>query len=482
MRPERVERRRPSAHFRRLPQTTRHVGGRAERGAADRTTGHDSTFQRKRGAMSEAKSVEIWFRGEGVGVPAAKAGGYLHDFGDGLYFSDKLQVAEVYARRRAKDPAGRRVWLVAVKRATLGQVLDLSADPRWTRFMNDTSDRMLLGRSRLYYLKLQHERYGQFFQEFLRLHKISLEKYDAVIGPEYNLGGRQLCILHKRGHAAPLQQRLRTQFRPAHLVQARLAAVGRLVRLKTGAIPLRPSAVASKTLRVVSARGSAAGNGRIGAGATAAGVGVALFEIAFQFLWPWLWQKYGLEPMLQQQIDERAPGVEADLVEQLLHAAHLRYLGGRAYANVTLHIKWTHTQSSSTPIDYHPGVSVPEFRGPADVNVTGRDIETQRDVSPSRGWGDDIFETITGVEIRYEQVTSSSEVHLAEGYQEFYNAVIEELSWYHDRLLGDGYSQPVGDARDSLLTGRQVVLHATSDYFGLDVQVVEKHFRDLFLL
>src|SRR5262249_5586554 len=104
-----------------------------------------------------------------------------------------------------------RVWWVAVDRSSLGSVLDLTMDSRWSRFMNEPIHKG--GNSRLYYLKIKHELYDQFFREFLTLNKIDIKKFDAGIGPEYNVGGKQLAILHKNGLATSLNRRIRGLFR-----------------------------------------------------------------------------------------------------------------------------------------------------------------------------------------------------------------------------------------------------------------------------
>ena len=51
-------------------------------------------------------SYETWFRGEGAGVAPGKPGGSSHDFGDGMYLTDRQNVAEVYAARRAAGAGG----------------------------------------------------------------------------------------------------------------------------------------------------------------------------------------------------------------------------------------------------------------------------------------------------------------------------------------------------------------------------------------
>jgi len=163
--------------------------------------------------MPDQLSLETWFRGEGVGVPPARPGGYLQDFGDGMYLTDSQDVAGIYARRRAPIAANQRVLTVTLERISLGRVLDLSMDPRWTQFMNTPLSKST--GSRLYYLKIKHELYNQFFEEFLELHKIDIKSFDAVVGPEYNLGGRQLCILHRNGLPSGLNLRIRALFRSA---------------------------------------------------------------------------------------------------------------------------------------------------------------------------------------------------------------------------------------------------------------------------
>jgi hypothetical protein len=135
-----------------------------------------------------AVNVQIWFRGEGAGVNPARPGGHLHDFGDGVYFTDQESVARIYAQRRAPALADQRVWMVSLDRSTLGRVLDLTLDTRWHQFMNG-KDPMLVGKTRLEYLKIKHELYDQFFKEFLRLHKLDINSYDVVIGPQIQSRG-----------------------------------------------------------------------------------------------------------------------------------------------------------------------------------------------------------------------------------------------------------------------------------------------------
>src|SRR5262249_53451020 len=45
-------------------------------------------------------------------------------------------------------------------------------------------------------IELANENYNRFFEAFLEQHQIRIAEYDAVIGPEFVRGGRQLCIRH----------------------------------------------------------------------------------------------------------------------------------------------------------------------------------------------------------------------------------------------------------------------------------------------
>ncbi len=158
----------------------------------------------------------IWYRGEGKGVTPSSPGGAPHDLGDGLYLTDTEDVAWIYARTRAQgDLKNYRIWQVKLNSSRLGRVLDLTTDSRWTKFMTTKNDPSLLGKSRLFYLQAQNELYGQFFKEFLKVHKINIESYNAVIGHEYVRGGKQLCILSNKGRIPTRQQaRVRALLRP----------------------------------------------------------------------------------------------------------------------------------------------------------------------------------------------------------------------------------------------------------------------------
>jgi len=78
---------------------------------------------------------ETWFRGEGVGVAPNPAGKNLLDYGDGLYLSDKEDVALQYAKLRAPGDKSWQVLQATIDRQSLGRVLALTTDPRWQKIM-----------------------------------------------------------------------------------------------------------------------------------------------------------------------------------------------------------------------------------------------------------------------------------------------------------------------------------------------------------
>jgi hypothetical protein len=61
---------------------------------------------------------------------------------------------------------------------------------------------------------MKYELYGQFFKEFQQAHNIDIKDFDAVVGPEYVRGGKQLCILNKNGFPTRVSARIRALFRP----------------------------------------------------------------------------------------------------------------------------------------------------------------------------------------------------------------------------------------------------------------------------
>jgi hypothetical protein len=52
------------------------------------------------------------------------------------------------------------------------------------------------------------EHYHDFFKAFVKANKIDLNQYDAVIGPLFQHGGNQMCVLNKTIDRNALQARM----------------------------------------------------------------------------------------------------------------------------------------------------------------------------------------------------------------------------------------------------------------------------------
>ena len=91
------------------------------------------------------------------------------------------------AKLRAPGDKSWQVLQATIDRQSLGRVLDLTTDPRWQKFMSRPmypgTNNANLNRSRLEYVRMKNELYGQFFKEFQQAHNIDIKDFDAVVGP-----------------------------------------------------------------------------------------------------------------------------------------------------------------------------------------------------------------------------------------------------------------------------------------------------------
>jgi hypothetical protein len=346
-------------------------------------------------------AYEIWFRGEGAGVPPARRGGFLHDFGDGLYLSDSEDVAKIYARRRAPNVADERVWMVALERHSLGHVLDLTMDSRWTRFMTEPISRGT--QSRLYYLKIKHELYDQFFREFLSANKIDIRSFDAIICPEYNLGGKQLCILHKNGLASALNRRVRALFRPTTSFVHPTTAGGKL------AVTIR--APTSAKIRFVK-----------GAGGFVASVGLMI--LLSYLINKSIQEMYN--DMIEKQIKALDPDIQASLERQKRKIFSIADNGHKAYAIVNIKVEYY----MSLDIDPEGGGWDQSAPGVELVWVDVRDYKVE-------GAGEETVKVSFGQRFHSTPYTLALELTVPKEELDQYRAAMEELEWYetalHDR-------------------------------------------------
>lgn len=155
-------------------------------------------------------AAEVWFRGQSTTVSPSRPGGDLHDFGDGLYFTDEIRVARTYADTRVLNGGGiPQILSLSIERSQLGSILNLSSDPRWKTYLDTPV--MPSGPNVQAIIQRQHELYGEYFGKFLKINSIDIRNYDAVIGPELVRGGQQLCIVDKGGRPTAIRLQIQRQ-------------------------------------------------------------------------------------------------------------------------------------------------------------------------------------------------------------------------------------------------------------------------------
>jgi hypothetical protein len=247
---------------------------------------------------------ETWYRGEVAGAAPAKPGAWLHDIGEGMYLTDRRNVAEAYGPKRAVDPSTWRVYRAEIDLKGM-RVLDLRTDPRWKE---STSIKGVSFIERVV-KSGGNEQYAKIFQNFLAQHKINLAQYDAVIGPEYVNGGNQICILNKGNQPSALAARIRATFRlDGPRVAARSSA-----KVTLGEIRFR---------------------GRFGQGLRVAGGSLALFGVGLliSILGHLLLQKINRQ-ILEKKLRALQPRIDADAQTRRKEVLALLADGKKAFAN-----------------------------------------------------------------------------------------------------------------------------------------------------
>jgi hypothetical protein len=142
-------------------------------------------------------ALETWYRGTATGSQPASPGTYSHDLLEGLYLTDKLDVAYSYAGTRTTNSDEQLPYVSWGKfdPAARGNVLDLTSgahQQKWTEF----ESRVLPSEGITFRAVMARGggNYGRMFKMFLTENKINVDSYDILIGPEYIRGGRQMCI------------------------------------------------------------------------------------------------------------------------------------------------------------------------------------------------------------------------------------------------------------------------------------------------
>ena len=335
---------------------------------------------------------DTWYRGEGVGVPTAMNGATAaHDLGDGMYLTDRQDVAKRYAEMRSPEPAGQRVYAVTVNTAGL-KVLDLTRDERWQKYMQPLKPGMPSNET---FIRQANENYGKFFQSFCQKYKINLNEYDAVIGPEYVRGGKQMVILAKGGKPAVLQLTVRKSFR---------------VVLQPGATPTRTPT------------GALAYKGKIGAGLRTAGGVVA--TVAVSVLLSYIDMKLR-EWFAREEMKKLEPRIGHSISARTSEVAQILMDGGKPYANITVTVTTiTNNIGLFTPAQ-EPTQSYPIIEL-AEVAISTRNLTSETSKHT--------FGIISPMDT--ETIVYSVPLELSKEEVDLYRAFILELRWYEDQLRG----------------------------------------------
>ncbi len=145
---------------------------------------------------------ELWYRGYAEGAPPPEKG-WVHDLGEGHYFSDSPDAAEEYATTRAQgNPALRRVARGIVDPAKLGRVLDLTKEKDFMTPFKHTKEGVPGVSEGL--PSVSGEPYANLLKGFLQKKNLKLEDFELIIGPEGVRGGRQMCIRNAKTAAQVL--------------------------------------------------------------------------------------------------------------------------------------------------------------------------------------------------------------------------------------------------------------------------------------
>ena len=327
---------------------------------------------------------DIWYRGEAVGVAQDVGKTNPHDFADGMYLTDSVEVATQYAELRSNDRDARRVWSAPIDTQGL-KILDLTSDPRWQKFLRP--DPSLPDGEML--IKQANENYGRMFQSFVKKENIDLSKYDLIIGKEYVRGGRQLCVLHKNNKMSPLAVSIRKAFRPV------------VTRSST-----QPTRIRTRT-------------GGIGAGLKV--IGGAALMIGLQILVDYIWAKL-LGKMLEDEMKKLEPVIDKSLKERTGEIAELLANGKNAFAIVTVKIT-----EGGMHVVMEPGSGFPLPPKVEFIGLTTGDTAANKE-------GPSTNEYFLGGNLTKHEVTYSFPVGLPPDAVSLYKGYRAEMQWYDAQL------------------------------------------------
>jgi hypothetical protein len=152
-----------------------------------------------------------WYRGTAIGVQPAPAGTVYHDFGEGVYLTDTLKVAKMYAETRADGLNSKAVVYEVKLDLSRMNVWDLRKDAAFQNFLKQGGATFTNEDA----MRLSTKGYSEMFQFFVKSNKLQARyaQADVIIGPELIRGGMQMCILHKGGRPSRVAQEVLPQLR-----------------------------------------------------------------------------------------------------------------------------------------------------------------------------------------------------------------------------------------------------------------------------
>jgi hypothetical protein len=320
----------------------------------------------------------------------------------------------MYAKMRAPLPEDLRVWQVTVDRSTLGSVLDLSADARWAQFINEPlvpgSRNPNLLKSRLFFLRTQNELYGQYFEEFLKVNNLDIKTYDAVVGPEYVRGGKQICLLNKNGIPTPLQERIRGLLRPEEWAK-RLTKVLSGQTLPAEEEPIAPKASFPKA------------------------IGGLIVSVGLSLLISYISAKL-MARINESIIKQRLMLIEPELLSYKFARmiVILDSLSDGHQAFLTSETEYTYMHAPSMSTDAVSYIDSPPMVHLASLSITFQDrssvVHTTDTPWLGGGTWSDVF-----------TVWASAEVILSKAAIDQYREVQKQLKWYNDMINGHKLAQ-----------------------------------------
>lgn len=357
-----------------------------------------------------------WFRGEGIGVIPAKAGGVDNDIGDGMYLTDKLEVAQQYAKERAPNVTDQRVYSVTTEAAGM-RILDLTKDPRWQKHIkfavppSDSSGQWTTIEDQL--KSKTASQYKKHFDNFVnnKSNNINLNDYDAIIGIEYRSGGKQMCILYKNGKPSAVQVKLRAQF-----------------------VPTGGSVVAKSPV------GSLQFGGKIGRGLKIAGG--TLVVVGVQILIQWLTSKLDAkrrEAELKKKFETFVPTIESDVRFRKQSALVFLAAGKKAFATIRL----SYSKSNFPSMSPVPSAGAEVLSSELELDYLGLEI-TDKDETGADGDEHGVIKDILPLAGTYDKYfhKSSYEITFSQQEIDLYQAFSKEIAWYDAQIQPSSSTTP----------------------------------------